>query len=337
MFLFRNKSIKIKLIKRFLLTSCLALSSFSITGCDQEITTQQPIDINQTRDTGQSTGARIDSPFANLNEFFNCLDTKNIPLIAAHRGGILENSIEGMQATLAQTPAIMELDVATSKDGVLFLMHDDTLDRTTTGTGSVENRTWDYIKSQNLIGINGQTLDAHPPLFSDVLDWAKGLTILQIDFKFSTRFEDVVRAVRRAKATSRIIYVTYSIGQARKLHRLHPEAMISISLSSLVDIDTARQAGIPLDRMIGWTGNEAPRQRLFDLLNKKGIEVIFGTLGGRNSIDKQISQTGREGRYASLQAMGIDVLATDRPGAAYQALIAAGRTMAAPSCGVSGP
>ncbi len=61
-------------------------------------------------------------------------------LLAAHRGGIEfgpENTLEGMRGTLQNVPEcrVMEFDVQLSSDGVAYLMHDTTVDRTTNGTG----------------------------------------------------------------------------------------------------------------------------------------------------------------------------------------------------------
>jgi len=64
---------------------------------------------------------------------------KDIPVISGHRGGIIkgfpENSIESFENTLKHTPAFFEIDPRLTKDGVMVLMHDATLERTTNGTG----------------------------------------------------------------------------------------------------------------------------------------------------------------------------------------------------------
>ena len=74
------------------------------------------------------------TPEGDLNTFFDCLDDAGLALVSAHRGGpaegLPENALETLQATLASVPAMMEIDVAQSADGVLFLMHDDRRDRT---------------------------------------------------------------------------------------------------------------------------------------------------------------------------------------------------------------
>ena len=90
---------------------------------------------------------RIQPTADDLNSFLDCLHSEGITLISAHRGGKPENTIEGMSATLATMPALIEVDVATSADGVLFLMHDDTLGRTTNGSGIVADKAWSQIEN----------------------------------------------------------------------------------------------------------------------------------------------------------------------------------------------
>ena len=64
-------------------------------------------------------------------------------LVSAHRGGpvpgLPENAVETFEYALNHAPALIETDVRRTADGVLVLMHDETLDRTTTGTGRVDD------------------------------------------------------------------------------------------------------------------------------------------------------------------------------------------------------
>jgi len=270
-------------------------------------------------------------PGGDLNSFFDCLEDEGITLVAAHRGGLVENSIAGMSQVLAEVPALMEVDVNVSADGVLFLMHDDTLDRTTTGTGAVSDRDWSYISTQTVVGPGGKKYDS-PPTLSDALAWADGKTILELDIKRAVDYEDLVTVVKQAGATDRILYIAYTNGQAEKLHRLHPAAMISATLDDPGDLDLIN---VPADRLLGWTGNTSPSQPVFDDLNTADIEVIFGTLGGRDSIDNRLAATGEFGYYADLARDGVDIIATDAPIAAYDAMKKAGLKTASPACGVT--
>ena len=74
----------------------------------------------------------------------------NSVLVVAHRGdwrNFPENSLEGIENAIKMGVDIVELDVQRTQDGVLILMHDETLNRTTTGKGKVSEVTMDYISN----------------------------------------------------------------------------------------------------------------------------------------------------------------------------------------------
>ena len=312
---------------------CLLSACVGIIGCSAS---EAPADNGSTT-PGASAAWSID-PEGDLNAFFECLEQEGATLVSAHRGGPApgypENAVETMEAVLNEAPALMEIDVAASADGVLYLMHDDTLERTTTGAGDADALPWSEIRRLRLEDNNGLETAFAPTQFDAALRWARGRTILQIDFKRSARFEDVVREIKRQDAEDRVILIAYSTAAAEKLHRLIPGAMISLSLNSQSELNRAVAAGIPAGRLLGFTGTEAPRPRLFSILNNQDIEVIFGSLGGAASIDAEIASAGDEARYAEIAALGVDIIATDRPREAHAALVNAGRAPAAGACGV---
>ncbi len=72
-----------------------------------------------------------------------------LPLILAHRGGAYEfeeNTMEGFEACYERGIRGFETDIRMTKDGVLVLLHDDSLDRTHNASGPVEEKTADELK-----------------------------------------------------------------------------------------------------------------------------------------------------------------------------------------------
>ncbi|WOE74385.1 glycerophosphodiester phosphodiesterase family protein [Alterisphingorhabdus coralli] len=274
-----------------------------------------------------------------LSAFLDCLEGEERTLISAHRGGpspgLPENAIETMDAVLAATPAIMEVDVAASSDGVLFLMHDDTLDRTTTGNGEAAAQDWASIAALKLKDADGWVTPYAVPKLQDALRWAKGRTVMQIDFKRSAPYEDVIAMIRAEEMAQNVILIAYSVAAAKKLHDLAPEMLISLSIERPGALAEAEAAGIAREAIVAFTGIRLPRPNLYAELDKADVEVIFGTLGGSRSIDKQLDRFGIDARYAELGERGVDIIATDRPRAAARALADAGRLPEAGQCGVS--
>ena len=73
----------------------------------------------------------------------------NSVLVVAHRGdwrNFPENSLEGIENAIKMGVDIVELDVQRTQDGVLILMHDETLNRTTTGGKGVRGYNGLHIK-----------------------------------------------------------------------------------------------------------------------------------------------------------------------------------------------
>lgn len=288
----------------------------------------------------QDGGAWRLSPDRDLSAMLDCFETAGQTLISAHRGGptpgLPENAIPTMDALLAVHPAIMEVDVAQSADGVHFLLHDDRLDRTTTGTGEAAAQDWTTLLQLRLKDNWGWVTPYGIPTLEEALSWAKGRTVLQLDFKRSADYDTVVAAVRAADMADGVILIAYSTGQAAALHRAAPEMLLSVSIDTLGDVADLKAAGIPEDRMVAFTGTRLPRPELYAELERADIEVIFGTLGRPpRSIDAMIDRLGMDERYAELGKEGVDIIATDRPREAAAALAEAGRLPKAGQCGVS--
>lgn len=72
------------------------------------------------------------------------------PLILAHRGGAHEyeeNTMEGFKACYERGIRAFETDVRMTRDGVLVILHDDSLDRTHNSTGAIEEKTADELRT----------------------------------------------------------------------------------------------------------------------------------------------------------------------------------------------
>jgi len=335
-------------IKKLSFQCLLSASLVSLLACSAGSENSEPSDTisraqNATEDSkSNSTNSKgwVINPNGDLNRFFECLEAENTSLISAHRGGSYkdypENSLETAQYISSRLPAIHEIDVATTRDGVLFLMHDDTLDRTTNGEGLAKDQNWKDVRILRLKDEKGKLTNFNPPSLERFLKWSKDKSLVQIDFKRSTRFDDVINLVEKLGAQKNVIYIAYSMAQARKLHRLAPDAMISVSIDSMSELNSAIGSGIPADRLLGFTGTQDPKPRLFSVLNNRDVEVIFGTLGGRNSLDNEIASSGDNSLYTELSVNGVDIIATDRPIEAHAALKRSGRAVKSGICNITG-
>lgn len=316
-------------MSRFFATSFIIGAALVLAACGDKGKAPEP---------GASGSWTVNHP-RGVHGLISCLEKNDIAVISAHRGGPgpgrPENSLAAFEATLGGAPAILEVDVAASRDGVLFLLHDDTLDRTTTGSGIAAEKNWDELASLYLKDADGRKTDERIPTLGEALAWAEGRTVFQLDIKRSARYEDVVETVKTAGAEDRVIYISYSIGQARKLSRLDRSAVLSVSVDTLQDYEEAIEAGLPPSRILAWTGNQRPRPYLFEKLEERDRPAIFGTLGPPSrSIDAQIARSGDYTRYAEIVSRGVDILATDVPLSAFKAIAGDAYEKEAAVCGL---
>jgi glycerophosphoryl diester phosphodiesterase len=114
--------------------------------------------------------------------------TENVRvLVAAYRGGEdlwPENSLRALRGARTLNVDYVQLDVHVSRDGEVIVIHDATLDRTTTGAGPVRNRSVAELKALRLKHSTGPVTDEGVPTLSQALELAarEGLQLL-IDIK----------------------------------------------------------------------------------------------------------------------------------------------------------
>ncbi|MGL2995066.1 glycerophosphodiester phosphodiesterase family protein [Flavobacterium sp. TSSA_36] len=237
---------------------------------------------------------------------------KSYPLVSAHRGGPMpgfpENCTATFQNAIGYTPLIIETDIALSKDSVLVMMHDDKLDRTTTGTGLIGNYTYDALQAFNLKDTQGKTTPYKIETLDQVLQWGKGKVIFNLDIKKGVPMQMIVDAVRRNKAEAYSVIITYNANQAAEAARLAPDLMISVSARGKEDVERMEALGVKADKMVAFVGTSAPNPEVYGYLHSRNISCIVGTMG---NIDKSAAAKG-DVLYYQLVANGATILSSDR-------------------------
>lgn len=137
------------------------------------------------------------------------LDTTSV-LVVAHRGDwryASENSMLAIEHAIKLGVDIIEIDIQRTKDGHLVLLHDDTLDRTTTGEGKVDEITLDSLKNLRLRNGIGIATSESVPTLEEVLRKTKGQVLFNLD-KADKHINDVFRLLKKTGTTQYIIMKT---------------------------------------------------------------------------------------------------------------------------------
>ncbi|MFC3559634.1 glycerophosphodiester phosphodiesterase family protein [Pedobacter jamesrossensis] len=256
-----------------------------------------------------------------LYQFLKWSPDNRFPLISAHRGGPMpgfpENCIETFDNATTYNPMVIEFDIAYSKDSVMVIMHDDKLDRTSTGKGAIGNYTYEELKAFNLKDGDGKETKFKIPTLDSVLNWSKGKVLLTIDLKKGVSYAKVIEKVKEYKVESNSIIITYTANQAQEVHQLAPDLMISASVQKKAELKRLNSLGIPNDRIVAFVGVSAPDKDLYDYLHAKGITTILGTMG---NIDKSSIASPARNIYYHLVNNGADILSSDNIGQAAEQL-----------------
>lgn len=225
--------------------------------------------------------------------------------ISAHRGGDTrgypENAIETFAYSVSLSRRVwIECDISESADGVLMMMHDSTLSRTSTGHGYVVQTRWAKLKTLRLKDPYGHITPYRIPRLIDVLRWGKGKTQLFLDVKsrwprglrhrthrpyWKSIFSRVVKMIQQQRAWKDVVVITYNVQQALYVHKLDKRLRLSVGLTSISKLQTYLRH-IPAHRMIAFTGllfyGEKPT--LYQALKRHQVKVITATFRAESVI-----------------------------------------------------
>lgn len=163
------------------------------------------------------------------------------PNLIAHRGAsgtAPENTMAAFERAVASGAKAIELDVTVSADGVPILLHDETLDRTTNGTGPVILKNWAELKKLDAGSWFGpEFADATIPSLQETLDFAfvHGVQ-LNLEIKPILGWEGpTVKAMVDVLRDTAARYVVSSFNERAlaMFHSLMPNAEIAVLIHAL--------------------------------------------------------------------------------------------------------
>jgi glycerophosphoryl diester phosphodiesterase len=209
----------------------------------------------------------------------------------------LEKSFEG-------SPVMAEVDVRKSKDGTLFLLHDNTLERTTTGTGKIEESTDDYLKSLKLRNGKGDVLDESIPTLANLLDFvAKRKIFIMLDVKIDD-WKQIMDLVKSKKAVEKCLVLTFKPENSKKAHELSPDMLVSCLVKDRADWNEISKI-VPAKVMMAYVNKSTPADVIEEMKSKKIFLVTDASEVERNN--------GVTYDVAFYKNIGVNVLVTDLP------------------------
>jgi glycerophosphoryl diester phosphodiesterase len=265
--------------------------------------------------SGQSTLHVINVKTAKDTHAFFRYTGKDIPIISGHRGGIIkgfpENTIESFENTLKHTPAFFEIDPRLTKDNVIVLMHDATLERTTNGTGKLSDYTYEELQRFRLKDVEGNITDFRIPTLESVITWAREKTILNLDIK-DVPPEMYVAIIKRMKAEAFVMLTVHNPEQAMYYYKEIPSVTFSAHVLTKEAFEAYDKAGFPWKQCLAYIGPKVKpeNQELYELIHARGATCMISSAP---TYDKLQDVSERKKAYIEVFNDGADILESDLP------------------------
>jgi len=151
--------------------------------------------------------------------------------VVSHRGAAAaapENTLAGIAAGLEYGAPFIEIDVQRTKDGVIVLMHDKTVDRTTDGTGSVGELDYEYLRRLDAGSYFGVefTSEGVPALDAALSAIKERPATLVIEVKQPGKYpgiaSDIAGLIKMHGAQDRVIVISFDVAWVREFRSLAP-------------------------------------------------------------------------------------------------------------------
>lgn len=235
-------------------------------------------------------------------------------VISGHRGGMVtgypENCIESFEKTLTMMPSFFEIDPRITKDGVIVLMHDATIDRTTNGQGKVSDYTYAELQQFNLRDREGHVTPYKIPTLEACIRWSQGRTVLNLDIK-DVPLEVMTEFINRL-APANVMYTVHNAKQARMVLDRDPEAMFSCWCKNLKEFNAYAEAQVPWSQVMAYVGPMMlpAQQELYDKLHANSVMCMISVAPTH---DQRKGDEMKIRGYELEIPSGCDVIETDYP------------------------
>ena len=180
------------------LLSSLIVVLFFFVGCKNEC----PCDSVKSNDVKKIVKSTIEDKIANLQDSNN-----NQVIVVSHRGdwrNAPENSLQAIQNCIDMGVDMVEIDIRETKDGHLVLMHDKTIDRTTTGKGLINEWTLDSLRTLRLVDGLGVTTQHVIPTLKEALELSKNKILVNLDKSYEI-FDKCFNIIKETGTQNQVI------------------------------------------------------------------------------------------------------------------------------------
>jgi glycerophosphoryl diester phosphodiesterase len=325
-------------MKRFFLFAAAALICGSIC-CQTEAQTRsrkaarkaaqttEQTTVQTTEQTAGQTAVKYAKRTDKILAEINNPDSKYV-VVAVHRGdwrNYPENSIPAIESIIRMGADIMELDIKLTKDSVLVLMHDGSVNRCLTGKGKVSDFTLAELKAMRMVRGHGIATDSlRIPTLREALECCKDRICVNIDQGFNY-YDMILKMTEELGMTDQIlIKSSRPVASVAASMEAHPHNMMYMPVCNL-DGESGRNlfneyqstGTVPLAYEICWSKLTPEVKEAFETIHKTDsklwINTIWGSLCGYLDDDKALDCGDPALIYDQVMSFGPSFIQTDRP------------------------
>ena len=266
-----------------------------------------------------SAQTRTDKLLKNLHD-----NKSKYIFVIAHRGdwrNAPENSLQSIEKAIAMKVDMVELDIQPTKDGNFICMHDETLDRTSTGKGEIKNYTTEELKKFVLRSGNGIKTRQPISTLKEVLNVCKDRILVNID-KGGTYITEIMPIIKEWGMEKQVIIKGYYPVEKVKKEYGSNESILYMPIVNLWDkeavatIQTFIKDFTPIAYELCFKDDTTPSLRIIDEIIKSGSRIWMNTLwdslcGGHD--DENALLEGKDRHWGWMLKHKATMIQTDRP------------------------
>jgi len=223
--------------------------------------------------------------------------------IIAHRGSHLqvpENTLAAYEMAIAEGADYVEVDLRTTKDGKLIVLHDESVKKMTGKDALIQNLNFDEIKNLKIAPVApGDTKTYSIPTFESVLALCKGKINIYLDFK-EANVAQTYKLIRQAGMQNNVVVYLNKKDQYGQWKKVAPAMPL---MASLPENSTASGIKDFLSKTPVDVVDNAQDTSLINILHNNHVEIW---------LDVQ-SRDENPAKWDRALSLGIDGLQTDHP------------------------
>ena len=246
--------------------------------------------------------------------------------VISHRGdwrNTPENSIRAIQNCIDLGVNMVEIDIKKTKDNELILLHDKTLDRTTTGKGLPQDYTLAEIKQMRLRNGAGVATSHQIPTLEEAMIVAKGKIWVNIDKGYD--YFDLVEKVLEKTGTTQQVLIKAGLPYQKVVaeNKAVLDKLFFMPIIDMANPDAMTMVEEYIKNMqpkafeVCFTQIDQALQNVLDRIQKSGSKVWIITLwpslcAGLND-DRAVEENQQDSIWGKVIEMGASFIQTDRP------------------------